>query len=301
MIFRIRLFSLILFLLFSTSCKDRNKISLQINAKSAMNYVQKIAQIAPRYSGHPNNAKCANLIAQIATANGADVKLDKFNAPTPYGKVEFQNVIATIKGQSEKFIIIGSHFDTKKIDSIPLFQGANDGASSTGLLLELIRTINRSKIKPYYSLRFIFFDGEECFLKYSNNDGLYGSRHYATIIKEDKSSELCKGVVICDMIGDKELKITVPSGCDAGLTKELFDVAKQNGYGKYFAWSSFDIIDDHTPFKKIGLPTVNLIDFNYGKHNRYWHTKADTVDKLSEKSLKIVGDVVLDYIINFEF
>jgi len=291
-------FLFIILTIFFFGCGKQKRIAPLINSRNAMNYVKQISQIAPRYSGHKGNAKCANLIAQIATANGAIVHIDKWNALTVNGQVNFQNVIAEIKGDSNEFIIVGSHFDTKKIDSVPLFSGANDGASSTGLLLEMIKSIANSRIKPYYSIRFIFFDGEECFIKYSNNDGLYGSRRYASFIKDNADCDLCKAVIICDMVGDKDLQITIPAGCSKNLTNKLFSAANAKGNGKYFSWHPNDIIDDHTPFKKIGLENIDVIDFDYGKYNRYWHTKADTVDKLSEKSLKIVGDVVLELIYN---
>ncbi len=293
------LFTILLLL----SCSENeNNITLpEFDANFAFSMVEKIITFSPRPSGHINNANAAIFIANTAKKwNNNVVSIQKWNKKTLRGKITFNNVIVEIPGQKKEFIVIGSHFDTKMITSIPNFTGANDGASSTGTLLALIKTICESGIKPKYSLRFVFFDGEECFLQYSKTDGLYGSRYFVENLKINKELKLCQSVIILDMIGDKNLGITIPTGSDKDLANLLFKSARYYKYDNYFNWADIDIIDDHTPFQKEGIPAIDIIDFKYGPSNCYWHTKEDTIDKISVESLNIVGKTTLRLIFSID-
>ncbi len=288
--------------LFMTSCSEQNNIKTpQINAEFAFSMVEKIISFSPRPSGHINNAKTAAFIAKTAGKwQNNSVFIQKWNQSTVNGNITFNNVIVEIIGEQDEFIVIGSHFDTKILPALPDFSGANDGGSSTGLLLALIKTICESNIKPQYTLRFIFFDGEECFMQYSDSDGLYGSRYYVETLKKNNELKLCKATIILDMIGDKDLGITLPLGNDKNLAKLLFKSANSCNSKKYFNWADIDIMDDHTPFLKAGIPAIDIIDFKYGPSNCYWHTKEDTIDKISVESLEIVGKVTLKLIYSIE-
>jgi len=205
-----------------------------------------------------------------------------------------------IPGRSSDFILIGSRYDTKKLMSVPDFEGANDSASSTGLLLTVIKAVKAHSIKSPLTLKFAFFDGEECFISYTDNDGLYGSRYLCEKWKKDNKLKNCKAVIILDMVGDKELNITIPSGASPDLVSKLKKIAEKQNKKGFFAEHNGDIIDDHTPFQKVGIPTIDIIDFEFGESNRYWHTKADTFDKISQESLETVGNVTLELLWNVE-
>ena len=265
----------------------------EINSDNAYSLAVRLVSFGKRYSGTEENRKQAEFIAAKASEYGALVNIDRFTCPTSAGLIEFANITAEIKGKSSGFVIIGSHYDIKKIASAPDFEGANDSASSSALLLEMIRAINASGYIPPVTLKFVFFDGEECRMAYSENDGLWGSRNYAEKLKNTGQAGKCKAMVLLDMIGDADLGITLPANSDRGLVEKVLDSAVKLGYSQYFSAKNFEILDDHQPFLQQGIPSIDIIDFEYGPGNAYWHTEADKIDKISKKSLKIVGDCVL--------
>lgn len=280
------------------SCDNRKPAAAPlVDAGTAYDYVKKIYDFGPRPSGSESLRKQATFIADAARASGASAILDEFEDLTPAGTLRFINIIADIKGRSDKFVIIATHYDTKKLSGVPGFSGANDGASSTGLLLAMIKAVKDSGQIPEYSLRFVFFDGEECLYNYSSKDGLHGSKYYADKLYKSGDLKKCIALVLLDMVGDRDLTITLPaSSTNQRLAGLLFKSATELGSSKNFSWYETDILDDHTPFFKHGVPCINLIDFYYGSDNMYWHTSADTLDKISQESLKITGDAALSMI-----
>ncbi len=265
----------------------------EIDSNNAYGLVTRLVSFGKRYAGTEENRKQAEFIVAKASEYGASVSVDRFTCPTSAGLIEFANITAEIKGKSSDFVIIGSHYDIKKIASAPDFEGANDGASSSALLLEMIRAINASGYIPPVTLKFVFFDGEECQIAYSENDGFWGSRNYAEKLKNAGLSSKCKAVVLLDMIGDADLGVTLPANSDRKLVEKVLESAGKIGCSQYFSSTNFEILDDHQPFLLHGIPSIDIIDFDYGPGNAYWHTDADKIDKISKKSLKIVGDCVL--------
>lgn len=285
-----------LLLMCASSCQPPQKnagLAPKIDSLKAFAWLQKGAGIKFRYSGSAGASRSVEFIADCIKKMDLQVKLDKWQEATPAGKIEFCNVSADIPGENDKFILIGCHYDTKKLASIPNFEGANDGASGVALLLAMIQAIKKHPSLPPASLQFVFFDGEECFIQYSDNDGLFGSRRLADKMKQNSQIQNCLAVVIVDMVGDKDLNITLPAGSHTKLADQLIKIAEKQKTSAHFSRHPRDIIDDHTPFQKMEIPVIDIIDFNYGKGNRYWHTSADTVDKTSPKSLEITGNAVL--------
>jgi glutaminyl-peptide cyclotransferase len=279
------------------SCNEEIAVIPEIDGESAFRKVSGIYDIGPRPSGSEGARETAEFIRKEIISCGLMPETDEWTEITPAGAdTVFRNVTAVIPGRKNDFIIIGSHYDTKKIETVPGFSGANDGASSSGLLLSLMRAAKNNSAPPPHTLLFAFLDGEECFYQYGDSDGLFGSRRMASkLIGQGKSSN-CKAVIILDMIGDRDLNISIPSNSDAKLTGNILKIAQKKNWGKYFTASPVSIIDDHYPFHKLGIPAVLMIDFEYGENNRFWHTKADTIDKISADSLKIAGDLVLELI-----
>jgi glutaminyl-peptide cyclotransferase len=143
---------------------------------------------------------------------------------------------------------------------------------------------------------FAFFDGEECISRYEKNDGLHGSRRLAEQLVKDGRSAKVRAVIILDMVGDRDLNITIPHNSALSLVSALFAAAEKEGTREKFTLWMTQILDDHTPFLSAGMPAIYIIDFEYGSargQNDYWHTPQDTVDKLSVQSLGIVGRTVL--------
>ena len=251
------------------------------------------AKMVPRHSGTPGAARQAEFIAAKARSFGARVEVDEFEALTPVGRMRFRNVIAHVPGRSSRYLIVACHYDAKLLPSEPEFQAANDGASGVGMLLAMISAVMRSGEPPPYSLRFVFFAGEECIYDYTENDGLFGSKHYSAKLEGSGELKNCRAMLLADMVGDKDLGITLPADTPRALADLCFAAARELGLEIFFGFYPWNIIDDHVPFQQKGIPAINLIDFHFGQDNRYWHTGADNLDNISADSIKIVGDVML--------
>jgi Zn-dependent M28 family amino/carboxypeptidase len=194
-----------------------------------------------------------------------------------------------------------SHYDTKLFDTIR-FVGANDGGSSTGLLLELARVLGQ---QPGLArkIELAFFDGEEACENFSETDGLYGSRYFARQLRGEGAKQPARsathsaagglrGGILFDMVGDSSLGITLPADSPAAVARDVFAAAEALKLRKYFSYLDRNLIDDHVPLNAIGIPTIDIIDFDYP----WWHTADDTMDKISAQSLQIVGSVALYYL-----
>jgi len=292
--FKFIYFLFCLILLFLTACAPEKNVIPVFDERNAWRLAGELVAFGPRSSGSDANLKQAEFIAKTAGSYGALTSRQEFKRMTPVGSLQFVNVEAVIPGKRSDFIIIGSHFDTKKLPPGIKFEGANDGASSTAALLELIRAVKHSGAKPEYTLKFVFFDGEECFNEYSDFDGLFGSRYYARQLSLQNLARQCRAVIILDMVGDKDLNITLPLNSDKKLCDLLFKAAAEAGYRKYFDYFSSEMLDDHIPFKKLGIPVIDIIDFEFGPGNSFWHTSEDKLSNTSAESLKIVGQTVLE-------
>jgi Zn-dependent M28 family amino/carboxypeptidase len=181
---------------------------------------------------------------------------------------------------------VTGHFDTKLFPGRK-FVGANDGGSSTGLLLELVHVLSQTDHAD--DIYVVFFDGEEATGEWTDTDSVYGSRHLAYKWKADGTLGKLKALINVDMIGDKSLDVLIEENSTVSLRKLVWDTAAELGYKKYFLDEGEKVDDDHLPFLKLGVPSLDLIDFNYDP----WHKDSDTMDKLSPKSLEIVGSVVV--------
>jgi len=254
-----------------------------------------VAACTPRDAGTPGAARAAAWLRDQLVENGATASVDTFTDDTPQGPKSFSNVVATFPGEGDQWIVLLSHFDTKCGISEG-FQGANDGGSSTGLLLELAVLFQRSAPLKY-GVMCAFLDGEECSFGYSERDGFHGSRRLAKALKQKQTK--VKAVILMDMIGDRDLKITLPRNSAGPLRLLALEAAEATGDRAKIGLFDGDIFDDHQAFLERGYPAVDLIDFDYGSRpglNDYWHTVKDTTDKLSADSLLTTGRIVLEMI-----
>ena len=267
----------------------------------AMAETEALVKIAPRDAGGGGARRASVTLESKLKALGLKTTIDTFSEETPSGKMFFNNVLGRIPGKTNRLIILASHFDTKSGISKD-FQGANDSGSSSGVLLELARVLNeRGPFETEFLIAFL--DGEECRKEYGPHDGLHGSRHLAKQIYDAGGVKLVAAVIVLDMVGDKDLNISIPRNSSRELVKELFFAAHELGVRPQFALGAGSILDDHVPFQLAGMPVIDVIDFNYGSApglNDYWHTTNDTLDKLSVKSMQTVGDVVLQMINNIQ-
>lgn len=273
----------------------------RMNSVAALEEAQALAAIRPREAGTPGAQKAARHLLGRLQALTIQASPDTFEDACPGGPAVFQNVIGVIpavrsdgNNNATGWVILGSHYDTKS-DLGDAFEGANDSASSSGLLLELARLIKTDGRFPFNVL-IVFFDGEECRRQYGPQDGLHGSRRLAKQLQTDGRALTVQAVIILDMVGDKDLSVTLPRNGTPSLMTAVFRAAEAEGVRDRFSLAPTELLDDHQPFLEAGMPAVDVIDFEYGSvpgKNDYWHTPADTMDKLSAESLATVGRVVV--------
>lgn len=273
----------------------------EFNGAQAMAETEALVKIVPREAGSGGARRAAVMLEGKLKELGLKTAIDTFSEETPGGKMHFNNVLGRIPGKTNRLIILASHFDTKSGISRD-FQGANDSGSSSGVLLELARVlVERGPFETEFLIAFL--DGEECRKDYGPHDGLHGSRRLAKQIYDAGGVKLVNAVIVLDMVGDRDLNISLPRNSSRELVKEIFYAAHELGVRSQFALGPGPILDDHVPFQLAGMPVVDVIDFNYGSApglNDYWHTTNDTLDKLSVKSLQTVGDVTLRMIENLQ-
>lgn len=265
-----------------------------------MEHVKKQVGFGPRPAGSEAIENTRAYLRQQLESYGLKIKLDEFTTQTPRGRVIFKNLIAELPGETNDIILLSSHYDTKAYKNF-VFLGANDGGSSTGALLEIARVMTAEKRKSKFSYQFVFFDGEEAFCSewsecLNGKDNTYGSRHMVERLKQEGQLSRIKAMILLDMIGDQDLTLAQCEESSQWLVKTIWETAREAGHAKQFLSRTQSMTDDHEPFLQAGVSAIDIIDFEYGKgdrDNRYWHTKDDTIDKLSPDSLKVVGDVVL--------
>ena len=275
---------------------DDNRAPLlykEFSGQRAFDHVAKVVALGPRPSGSGELEQERRYIEAQLHATGWQVERQTFTDPTPRGPIQFVNLIARHEGGAAKEAraLVCTHYDTKFFEG-ERFVGANDGGSGTGALIELARVL---ALDPPLARKFelVFFDGEEAIREFHVDsppfDGLYGSRRYAaSLVAGGKTSPLKIGV-LWDMMGDRDLDITLPPNSPPKLAQGIFAAASALGTRDHFGYFRGDILDDHTKLNAVGVPTIDLIDFDFPA----WHTPADTLDKVSAASLETVGQATL--------
>jgi glutaminyl-peptide cyclotransferase len=254
--------------------------------------VEAFVRLGPKPAFSVECAKAAEHIEGRLTALGLEPAIDVFTDATPVGPRIFRNVTAELPGATGLVVLV-AHYDTKSGVSTN-FAGANDSGSGVGLLLELARCLRAAPSLPIGVL-FAFVDGEECLRSYGPNDGLHGSQRLVARLEPRRS--LIRGAIVLDMVGDRDLTVTIPRNANPQLLDLVFRAAHRLNVRHKFRLADHTMTDDHVPFLNAGYPAVDLIDFEYGAvagGNEFWHTDQDTLDKLSPQSLATVGEVTLD-------
>jgi len=263
------------------------------SGEKALAHVQALVDLGPRPPASSAIEKARVYIRKNLEEAGWKVEEQPFSGETPRGTIAFVNLIATHAGtrssKAQRFLLC-SHYDTKTFDSI-VFVGANDGGSSTGALLEMARVLNRYP-QLAEKIELVFFDGEEAYDHFTSSDGLYGSRYFAQQLRDTNNQSRYRGAIVWDMMGDRDLTITLPPDSPSELARGIFAAADALHVRNHFTYLNDDMLDDHSPLNAAGIPAIDLIDFDYPP----WHTPEDTMDKLSAESLRIVGAVAAYYL-----
>ncbi|MBI4481831.1 MAG: M28 family peptidase, partial [Acidobacteria bacterium] len=258
--------------------------SLPFSGDRAYRDVQKLTSFGPRPPGSKAIAKAQDYIRSELRRSGLQVEEIDFFAQTPAGALPMKNIIGKRPGKRTQVVLLAGHYDTKLFREFP-FVGANDGGSSAAVLLELARTLQSSS---QFTLWFVFFDGEEAIREWSPTDSLYGSRHLAERLRSDGRLAWIRAMILVDLVGDRDLQVARESHSTPWLVSLLRESAERLGFGPHFFQREYAVEDDHIPFLRLGVPAVNLIDLEYA----FWHTPEDTADKVSPRSLEMVGRVI---------
>lgn len=263
----------------------------------AFAHVRKQVEFGPRPAGSAELAQTRAYIVSELQSYGLKVTQQEFTAATPQGPKQMVNITAELAGAtSDRVIMLASHYDTKFMPKFR-FVGANDGGSSTGVLLELARVL-ASHPQPRLTHWFTFFDGEEAFCMEWDQcrtpdggpDNTYGSRYFVAQLKASGTLKRMNALVLLDLVGYREPSFQREDTSTQWLTETVWATAKELGHGTLFLDEAVGVTDDHTPFLEAGADAMNIIQLD---SYPYWHTKDDTLDKISPRTLKIVGDVVL--------
>lgn len=243
----------------------------RFDGAAAFRLLRRQVALGPRPAGSPESRRLARLLKRI-------VPRGRYQA-VPGG---LRNVIGTVRGREPGYVVVGAHYDTK---DIPGFVGANDGASGTAVAAELARSVRR----PRHTVHFIFFDGEESPRGVPDSDfeeeGLRGSKVAAPVFAG------ARAMVLLDFVGDRSLSIPRESNSAPGLWQKLRSAARRAGAGRVFPDRvSGGVLDDHIPFASSGVPSIDLIDFNFP----CWHRRCDHLSAVSERSVDAVGETIYE-------
>jgi len=258
-----------------------------------MQYTREIVKFGPRPVGSAGHTKVEQYI--LGHLRGEQIEQDKFTAQTAAGPFPMNNIIARFPGTKDGIIVLASHYDTNYPLRNTSFIGANDGACTSALLLEIANQLRGKKLDGY-GIWLLWTDGEEAMVNWSDTDSLYGTKQLAQKWQQDGTAKKIKAFIVLDMIGDADLDIQREGNSTPWLEDLIYQAASRLGYQSHFFAQAVPVEDDHLPFARVGVPVADIIDIDYGYNNAYHHTTEDTLDKLSSRSLQIVGDTVLQAI-----
>jgi glutaminyl-peptide cyclotransferase len=268
------------------------------NSQQAYAYTAEVAGLGERWPGSPGHQKTEDLVHQVLQRDGAQIETDDFIVTTPRGPITVHNIIGKFNvsaSPNQDIFVLAGHYDTL---FKPGFIGANDGASSTAILLAFADALAHQKTRMQIWL--VWTDLEEAIHSFGGADGLYGSRHLAEKLAAKGMISRIRGLFLLDMIGDKDLNVARETGSSGWLQNFIARAADQLGYSRYFFQYETNIIDDHISFIQVGIPAVDVVDAEYGRMGirfdamgEFHHSNADTMDKVSQHSLEIVGRTIL--------
>ena len=257
------------------------------DGQRALALVAKQVSFGPRPSGSPAIVKLQDFLLAELQSYGCTVETDNFSAETPAGRLPMKNLLVKIPGEKSGIILLGTHYDTKRLDN---FVGADDGGSSTAVMLEISRLLCKQRGK--YAVWIAFFDGEEAVKEWSDTDGRYGSRQMAARLAMSHDASKIKAFLLADIVGGRNPIFKRESTSTRWLVDLVWGTAKKLGYSNAFVDDAAEVQDDHDPFLKRAVPSADVI--NDFMATGYWHTPQDTLDKISAKTLGIVGHVFLE-------
>ncbi len=257
------------------------------DGKRAYAHVVKQVSFGPRPSGSQALVHLQDHLQSELKSYGCSVETDSFGAPTPIGRLSMKNILVKIPGDKPGVILLGTHYDTLLMDN---FVGADDAGSSTAVMLELARLLCPQHGR--YAVWIAFFDGEEAMKQWSATDSRYGSRQMAARLSSSGDIKRIRAFLLADIVGGRNARFRRETSSAPALVDLIWNTSAKLGYSAIFLNESAGAQDDHDSFLARGVPSVDVIgDFT---NNGYWHTPQDSLDKISAKTLAIVGHVFLE-------
>ena len=256
----------------------------------AYKHVAQLVAIGPHSAGSEGIRRAQAYIIEQLKGFGCPVEEQDFHASTPIGNVAMKNILVKIPSANPNIVIYATHYDTKRLDN---FVGADDGGSSTGVVLELARSLCARK--NAVTIWLAFLDGEEAFnFQWVDPDNTYGSRELAASLALAGTLPRVKAMILADMVGPANLKIKRESNSTPWLTDLVWSTAQRLGYGNVFVNERIAVEDDHLAFLARGVAACDVIAFDDPVTQALWHTTRDTLDKVDPRSLAIIGHVLLE-------
>jgi len=261
------------------------------DGQRAFAQVAKQVSFGPRASGSQAIVHLQDYLQSELKSYSCSVETDSFGADTPVGRLPMKNILVKIPGEKPGVILLGTHYDTKRLEN---FVGADDAGSSTAVMLELARLLCPQHGK--YAVWIAFFDGEEAVKQWSDTDSRYGSHQMAARLSAAGDLSKIKAFLLADIVGGRNLHVKKETNSTPWLTDLVWMTADRLGYQSIFLNLEFPVEDDHLSFLSRKVPSVDVIDLDNGPEGDvyYWHTPQDTLDKISAKSLAVVGHVFLE-------
>jgi glutaminyl-peptide cyclotransferase len=267
------------------------------DGERAFEHVRRMVEMGPRPAGSAELARTREYLSGELQAANLKVTTDEFTAQTPAGARRMVNLTAELAGESTDVIVVASHYDTKPVKEFR-FVGANDGGSSTGALVEIARALAApGRPKPRFTYWFVFFDGEEAVCREWSEctnagapDNTYGSRRYVAGLAARGETKRVRAMILLDLVGYTDLSIPRETLSTPWLVDIIWATARELGHAAQFTDEEHSVEDDHVPFLRAEIPVVDLIQLG---GYPYWHTAEDTLDKISPRSLQIVGETVI--------
>ena len=265
------------------------------DGQRAYEQVQKQVSYGPRVAGSPVLAQLQDYLVSELKSYGCTVDTDSFSADTPAGRLPMKNIVAKIPGDRPGIILLGTHYDTKRLAN---FVGADDAGSSTGVMLEIARNLCARKEPSRYAVWIAFFDGEEAVNpEWKDPDNRYGSRQMAAQMATSGDLPKVKAFILADIVGGKNPHFLRDGESTKWLKDMVWNTAGRLGYSAVFQSASTNFGgDDHYSFTARKVPSVDIMDLDVEHDVPYWHTPQDTLDKISPKTLAIVGHTILESI-----
>lgn len=281
---------------------DSSESAASFNGARAYDHVKRLVEIGPRPPDSDAIRRAQAYIIGQLKSYGCPVEEHDFHASTVLGNLAMKNIVVKLRGASPGIVLYTTHYDTVRI---PNFVGADDGGSGTGTMIELARLFCARKNS--LNVWIAFFDGEEAQGNWTdaasvqwNNDGsnnTFGSREMAAQMALSGELKRVRAMILADMIGPRDAKITRDTNSTPWLTDFIWATAAQLGYRTTFVERNYPVSgDDHFSFIRRGVAGCDLIDFSVP----YWHTTQDTLDKIDAHSLTIVGKVLAATLPRFE-